>query len=133
MRSNRDPSPVKEILRWDHAVDKPAGGCATSRGASPAAPWSPAPPASTTAAACAAAAAGVGDARAASRRRSEAAASLRESYCQQIEEREALRERYAAAEAKWPYQPIHHPEARFPYFHGPRYIRPHFVVSPVQL
>lgn len=133
VRSTRDPSPVKDILRWDHA-EGPAGACTgVSRGATPAAPASPAPPPSTSAAASAAAAAGVGDADSAWRRRSDAAASLRQSYSQQIEEREALREQYAAAEAKWPYQPIHHPEARFPYFHGPRYVRPHFVSSPVQL
>lgn len=53
--------------------------------------------------------------------RPETAESVRKSYELQIQQRDALHEAYAQAESKWPYQPIHHPEARYAYFTGPRY------------
>jgi hypothetical protein len=52
--------------------------------------------------------------------RSRRAAQLRHSYEQQIEQREALHSVYASAENVWPYQPVHHPEAKLAYFTGPK-------------
>lgn len=60
------------------------------------------------------------------------AAELRQSYDLQIEQREARHAAYASTEDEWPYQPIHHPEGKFPYYKGPRYIAPHYVGSPIK-
>jgi hypothetical protein len=86
VRSNRDPSPVKQLLSWN--APNQEYKCPPKH-------YGPRP---------------------------ETAESVRKSYELQIQQRDALREEYAQAESKWPYQPIHHPEARFAYFNGPRYI-----------
>jgi hypothetical protein len=88
VRSNRDPSPMKQLLSWN--APEQEYKCPKSQ-------FGPRP---------------------------ETAESVRKSYEMQIQQRHALHEAYAQAESKWPYQPIHHPEARFAYFNGPRYIPP---------
>jgi hypothetical protein len=91
VRSNRDPSPVKQLMQWN-GPERELGCPRRSLGARP-----------------------------------ETAESVRKSYELQIEQREALHEMYTKAEEKWPYQPIHHPENRYPYFNGPRYLEPKYV------
>jgi hypothetical protein len=65
--------------------------------------------------------------------RIESARQLRMSYEEQIKQREKVHAAYAKTEDTWPYQPVHHPESRFPYFKGPKYIAPHHLGDPSQL
>ena len=73
------------------------------------------------------------EAAAARRTRAAAAAALRLSYDTQVQQRDAVHAAYASTEDKWPYQPTHHPEGKFPYYKAPRYVAPHFVGGPVKL
>jgi hypothetical protein len=67
------------------------------------------------------------DKRAIRQSQSESARQLRMSYEEQIKQREKVHAAYASTEDTWPYQPVHHPESKFPYFKGPKYIAPHHV------
>jgi len=62
-----------------------------------------------------------------------AARRVRQSYDLQIAQREQRHAEYARAEDVWPYQPVHHPEGKFPYYNTPKYVAPHYVGGPVRL
>lgn len=61
------------------------------------------------------------------------ARKLRQSYELQIAQREERHAAYARTEDAWPYQPVHHPEGKFPYYNTPKYVAPHHVGGPVRL
>lgn len=61
------------------------------------------------------------------------ARKIRQSYELQIAQREQRHAAYASTEDTWPYQPVHHPEGKFPYYKTTKYVAPHHIDGPVRL